>query len=59
MIPATLRSVSMELTLWRHLPGWTMLIFQPIRKPHASPLYFRAGHQALDEIIRRLQRELV
>jgi hypothetical protein len=57
-IPATLRSVAMELELWRHLPGCTMLMFQPIRKAHAKPLYFRAGHQALDEITRRLQHEL-
>ena len=57
-LPATLRSVAMELTLWRHLPGCTMLMFQPMRKPRTNPLYFSAGHLALDALTARLQHEL-
>jgi hypothetical protein len=44
---------------WRHLTGWSLLLLQPVRKPHASPFYFRRGHCALDELITRLSRELI
>ena len=56
--PAWLQRAPMELLCWRHLTDWTLLLLQPIRKPHAGPSYFRRGHHALDELTRQLQRAL-
>jgi hypothetical protein len=56
--PARLQRAPMELLCWRHLTDWTLLLLQPVRKPHAGPFYFRLGHRGLDELIRRLVRDI-
>jgi hypothetical protein len=55
---AILRRAQMDLTLWRHLQDWTLLMLRPARAPHTGTLYFRTGHRALDVLISRLQVEL-
>ena len=56
--PRPLRSLHMELSLWRHLDMWTKLTLEPRRRVHGKSFYFAAGHRALDVLCERLTREL-
>ena len=52
------RPVQMELSLWRHLGGWTKLTLEPRRRVYIKALYFETGHRALDALCDRLVRDL-
>ena len=57
--PGQVRPVHMELSLWRHLSGWTKLTLEPRRRVYVKAFYFDAGHRALDALCDRLVRDLV
>jgi hypothetical protein len=52
------RPMPMELSLWRHLGGWTKLTLEPQRRVYIKSVYFDTGHSALDVLCGRLIREL-
>jgi len=56
--PRPLRSLHMELSLWRHLDMWTKLTLEPRRRVYVKSFYFDAGHRALDVLCERLTHEL-
>ena len=51
-------SVSVVLTLWSHIEGWTRLTLDPQRRVGAGALYFNPGHRALDVFVDWLTIEL-
>ena len=53
-----LRPLPMELSLWRHLGGWTKVTLEPQRRVYVKGLYFNTGHRALDVLCDQLVREL-
>ena len=48
----------MELSLWRHLGGWTKLTLEPQRRVYIKGSYFDTGHRALNVLCNQLVREL-
>jgi hypothetical protein len=56
--PWQMRPMPMELSLWRHLGGWTKLTLEPQRRVYIKSFYFDTGHRALDVLCGRLIREL-
>jgi hypothetical protein len=63
-MPASLRGAwpvraqQMELSLWRHLAGWTKLTLEPRRRVYVRGFYFNTGHRALDVLCDQLARDL-
>jgi hypothetical protein len=57
--PGQVRPVHMELSLWRHLSGWTKLTLEPRRRVYVKAFYFDAGHRVLDALCDGLVRDLV
>jgi hypothetical protein len=53
-----LLSARMELSMWRHLSGWTKLALVPRRPVLIRGLYFENGHRALDALCDRLLHDL-
>jgi hypothetical protein len=53
-----MRPMPMELSLWRHLGGWTKLTLEPQRRVYVKAFYFDTGHRALDVLCDQLTREL-
>jgi hypothetical protein len=56
--PGPVRPVRMELSMWRHLRGWTKLTLAPRRRVFTKGLYFRNGHRTLDLLCEQLMHEL-
>ena len=56
--PRQVRPMPMELSLWRHLGGWTKLTLEPQRRVYIKGSYFVTGHRALDVLCDQLGREL-
>lgn len=56
--PLHVKPIRMELSLWRHLGGWTKLVLEPTRRVHRKTLYFEAGHRVLDALCNCLLHEL-
>jgi hypothetical protein len=52
--PWLLRSIPVELVMWKHLDAWTRLMLEPQRSVHVGRRYFRRGHRVLDELTRQL-----
>jgi hypothetical protein len=57
-VPWQVRPMGMELSLWRHLGGWTKLTFEPQRRVYVKCFYFDTGHRALDVLCDQLVRDL-
>ena len=53
-----LRPLPMELSLWRHIGGWTKLTLEPERRVYIKGFYFDTGHRTLDVLCGQLVREL-
>ena len=56
--PRQVRPMPMELSLWRHLGGWTKLTLEPQRRVYIKGSYFVTGHRALDVLCDQLVHEL-
>jgi hypothetical protein len=56
--PWQVRPMPVELSLWRHLGGWTKLTLEPQRRVYIKSIYFDTGHRALDVLCGKLTREL-
>lgn len=54
----TLLPLGMELSMWRHLNGWTKVTLVPRRRVLVRGFYFENGHRALDVLCARMPREL-
>jgi hypothetical protein len=52
--PWLMRSIPVELVMWKHLDAWTRLMLEPQRSVHVGRRYFRRGHRVLDELTRQL-----
>ena len=57
--PGPVLPVRMELSMWRHLGGWTKLTLAPRRRVFVKGFYFETGHRALDCLCNQLIHELV
>jgi hypothetical protein len=52
--PWLMRSIPVELVMWKHLDAWTRMMLEPQRSVHVGRRYFRRGHRVLDELTRQL-----